>query len=415
MLMRFKHAVVVVMLLALSVGAFAGGGAVYRMVRRNDQSQSLALYGSVLRIAGRSPLSAPPAKLSKQTDLRPVDLFLKVEGRLRAHYYEKIEDDTRLAFGTADGMLDSLNDPYSRFLEPEQVQAYLDRQRGIYAGIGAVLGVRKYQAPEPTDPSKMTEEDKEAWPTYGDPEDANAIARKPDGTPLHLNEVYVISTMPGSPAEQARIQPGDAIRKVNGKLIFRRNLDSLDAMLLTARDGSVRLSITRPGVAKPIDLTVPLRETRVVPVSARVDDGVGVITVRTLGPGVADQVRAKARELLAARVNGIVLDLRRNGDGDYAEACALASAFVSGGTVAVVKEQGGKMVDVPAEGSETIKTPRLAALVDNTTSGPAEVLAAAIKARGAGRLLGTTTHGRVSRQELFRMPGGTAVLLTTGL
>ena len=91
MLMRFKHAVVVVMLLALSVGAFAGGGAVYRMVRR---SRSVARAWRSLRLGAGSPGARPSprrAKLSKQTDLRPVDLFLKVEGRLRAHYYERLK------------------------------------------------------------------------------------------------------------------------------------------------------------------------------------------------------------------------------------------------------------------------------------------------------------------------------------
>lgn len=417
MRIRLKHTAVMLALLVVSMGAFAAGQAVSRMVQQNERSRSLALYGSVLRIAGRSPLSLPPPNLAKQTDLRPVEIFLSVERKLRAHYYEKIEDDTVLALGTADGMLDSLGDPYSRFLEPEQLEAYLARQHGVYAGIGAVLGVRKYQPGTGSDQSKTApEEDKDAWPAYGDPEDSNAVARTADGTPLYLNEVYIVSTIPGGPAEEAGLQPGDAIRKVNGKLVFKRNLDSLDAMLLTPREGSVKLTVARKTVAKPITVTVPFRETRVDPVSARVVDGVGVIAVRTLGPGVADQVRAKAREMLSAHVNGLVLDLRRNADGSFAEACALAGAFVPSGVLASFKERGGKIVDVQAGSfGNVIEPPRLAVLVDDTTAGPAEAVAAALKARGAGRLLGTTTRGIAGRQELFRVPGGSGILLTTGL
>ncbi|HOM81687.1 MAG TPA: S41 family peptidase [Armatimonadota bacterium] len=414
-----RRAAWMLVLVGFVAGAFTAGGSAYRLVQRNRQTRSLEMYGSVLRIAGRSPLALPAGNLAKQTDLRPLDLFSNVERRLRANYYEKIENDTVLAFGTADNMLDSLGDPYSRYLEPDQLKAYAERQRGIYRGIGAVLDVRKEQPPanQSGKPEQgAPEEDEDSWPAYDDPVDLNSVARSPEGTPLYRYEVFVVATVPGGPAEAAGLLPGDVIRKVNGKFIFTKNLDTLERMLLMPVEGSVRLAIQREGTAKPIDLSVPMRETRVDLVTSRVVDGVGVITIRALGLGAADGVKAKLREMAASRVSGVVLDLRRNAEGTFEEACAVASLFVPQGPVAWLKEQGGKMRAVNASAPNgRPEERRLAVLIDDTTAGPAELVAAAVKGRGVGRLLGVTTRGRAGRQELFRMPGDSAILLTTGL
>lgn len=416
-----RRAAWVLALMAFVVGAFAAGGSAYRLAQHSRQARGLELYGSVLRIAGRSPLSLPAGNLSKQTDLRPLDLFSNVERRLRANYYEKIEDDTILAFGTVDNMIDSLGDPYSRFLEPDQLKAYAESQQGIFRGIGAVLGVRKEQTPPSDQESRRpepgsAEDDENSWPAYDDPVDANSVARSPDGTPLHRYEVFVVATVPGGPAEAAGLQPGDVLRKVNGKFIFTKNLDTLDRMLLMPTEGTVRLAIRREGTAKPIDASLTMRETRIEPVAGRTSEGVGVVTLRTLGPGAAAGVKARLGEMAAARVSGVVLDLRRNTAGSFEEACSVASLFAPEGPVTWLKEQGGKMRAIPAEaGGAPVKVERLAVLVDDTTAGPAELVAAAVKGRGVGRLLGVTTQGRAGRQELFRMPGDSAILLTTAL
>lgn len=418
-----KSTVAILALIAVTVGAFAAGTAAYRTVQRNQRSRSLVLYGSMLQIAGQAPLTASSSRLSQQVNLRPVELFSKVEQQLHAYYVEKIQDHSILAFGTADSMVDSLGDPASRFLEPAQLRAYTQRQEGVYAGIGAILAARRV----PLTPAKEgeggsaaeapLEEDPEAMPKYDDPVDLNTVEQDASGTPKARFEVFIAATVPGGPAEEAGLLPGDTIHKVNGKLVFARNLDSLDEMLAVPTSGSAKITVMRKGTPKPIEKTVPFRVTRLQPVSARKAGDVGVITLRGLGPGVADAVRARLRELQAGPVRGIVLDLRNVADGDFSEACAVANLFVTDGVLLKVKEAGGKWKDVPGNpaGTAATRINRLAVLVDETTAGPAEAVAAVVKARAVGHLIGGTTLGRAGRQQLFRTDGGTGVLLTTGL
>ncbi len=414
MRMVWRRSAVAAALLLFVIAAFVAGTAAYRVVRHNQQSQGLALYGSVLRVAMRSPLSLPSSSLSKQTDLRPLDTFTNVERRLRANYVEKIEDNTVLAFGTADNMLDSLDDPQSRFLEPEQLKAYSERLQGTYWGIGAVLATKERQLADDNKKEDQeedaapagSEDDRDAVPAFDDPFDINAVRY----------EVFVVTTMPGSPAEKAGLRAGDTLRKVNGKYIYAKNLDTLETVLLTKREGSIRVEVTRKATPKPFTLTVPFGVTRTPLVSGRVQDGVGIVNLRVVGPGAADALRAKVREMMTAHVSGIVLDLRRDGDGNVKEAIAVASTFIGDGSVATLKERGGKLVDVPTEAGRAIGSiPRLAVLVDETTNGPAELVAAALKARGVGRLFGTVTLGRAGRQEIFPLPGNAAALMTTAL
>lgn len=419
---RLKGAAVLAALALFAVGAFAAGRAGSRLVRRDEgRARDLALYASLVRFAGRSPLTVTSGGLSKQSDLRPLNVFGNVEQRLRANYYKKIEDNRTLAFGTADGMVDSLGDPYSRFFEPDQLKSYIDRQAGIYSGIGAILGVRRVPlktADELTqDERDQAVEDRNAMPAYDDPVDSDCVERNSDGNPVARFDVVITSVVPGGPAEGAGLRPGDVIHKVNGKLVFARNLDSLEEMLLVPTQGEVKISVLRKGVHKQIEATVPFRVTRIQPVvESRGADGAGVITIRTLGPGTADAVRTQVRSLLAARVPGIVLDLRKDGDGDFKEACRVASIFLSEGSVATVKAQGGKYAPVSVEpGLFVGKVAHVAVLVDETTSGPAELVAGALQARGVAKVVGQVTSGHAQRQELYRMPGDSGILLTTGL
>lgn len=404
-----------------TVAAFVAGQAAYKAVQKGERSRSLLMYGSVLRLAGRTPLAGSANTLAKQIDLRPYELFSKVEHQLYAYYVEKIHDSTPLAQGTADWMIDSLGDPYSRFLDPLQYEAYLARLKGDYAGIGALLACRRVPAgsgeedllrelirQEPP-PDRMPD-------LLFEPEDINTVQRDANGEVRYRFPVVVLAPVRGGPAEAAGLRPGDVVRKVNGKFTFRRNLDSLDEMLLVPRTGRVKLTVTRSGSPKPVDLEVPLALTHVPPVAARYHERVGIIAVRTMGPGVADEVRAKVREQTARGVSGIILDLRCNAEGEEAEVCRLASMFVPDGVLLRVKERGGQWRDVRADASRGVgKVNKLAVLVDETTAGPAEALAAVLKARGAGRLFGATTFGLGIRQTLFELPGKSAILLTTGL
>ncbi|MBI3945477.1 MAG: PDZ domain-containing protein [Armatimonadetes bacterium] len=408
-------------LLLFIVAAFAAGQAVCRVVQHGQRPNSLVMYGSVLRVAGRTPLVGPARSLADQTDLRPYELFSKVEHQLHAYYVEKIQDGTPLALGTADWMLDSLGDPYSRFLEAEQLSAYIRRLKGDYAGIGAALAAQRVPVRGDEDEVlrdlvRQEQESGHRPDLLLEAEDINAVERDGNSEVRYRFHIVVVATAPGGPAETAGLRPGDVIRKVDGKLVFRRNLDSLDGLLLVPTTGRVKLTVTRKGATKPVDLEVPLGITHVPPVAARRRDRAGVIAVRTLGPGVAEQVREKVREMVATGASGIVLDLRRNGEGDAAEVRSLASVFIRDGVLLRVKERGGQWRDVRADASRAVgRAPRLAVLVDGTTAGPAEAVAAALKVRGAGRLFGATTFGLGSRQALFDAPGKSGVLLTTGL
>jgi carboxyl-terminal processing protease len=142
--------------------------------------------------------------------------------------------------------------------------------------------------------------------------------------------------------------------------------------------------------------------------------GVGYVRVPSIGPRTADQLKSQIAEVSKSGATKIVIDIRRTASGSYDQGIALARLFVAKGTLALRETKGAPAKDTiaanPGDGAVTLPA---VLLMDNGTSGAAELFASALNGNQRADLVGEHTIGRTGIQKLVKLPGGSGLWLTT--
>lgn len=235
-------------------------------------------------------------------------------------------------------------------------------------------------------------------------------------TGLELTRQYylrVIAARDGSPAARAGIVPGDYIRAIDGQ--STRDTSVYEGMRrLAGKPGTkVTLAVLRGNAAEAHEVELMREALPPAPVRARVvQPGVGYLRVAEFTPKTPDQMRAEVAALSQQGAAQLVVDVRGTAFGDLDAGVAAARLFVANGTLTYRQERTkGKEPIAASAGDGSITVP-VALLVDNGTSGPAELFAAALSGNKRATLVGERTLGRAARQRLVRLPDGSALLLT---
>lgn len=299
-------------------------------------------------------------------------IFWEAWNKLKNDSADNVDNQT-LVYGAISGMLNSLNDPYTVYLKPDENKRFLEDISGEFEGIGV----------------EITE--------------VNGV-------------LTVVAPLPGSPAEKAGIRAKDIIITVNGEktkdLGFKATIDKIRGTSGT----EVTLSLSRPGTDGELSIKV-VREKITVP-SVTLDyktsgnKKIAVITVRQFGDDTASLFDKAASDILNAKPNGIILDLRNNPGGYLDGAVNLGSYFIDGGTIVTEVEKNDQKKDYKTVRRATLKDFPLAVLVNDGSASAAEILAGAIRDRDRGELIGTTTFGKGSVQILENLSDGSAVKIT---
>ncbi|MCR4404756.1 MAG: S41 family peptidase [Candidatus Acetothermia bacterium] len=292
--------------------------------------------------------------------------------RIRANFYrpERIEEQ-ELLYGAIRGMVEALDDPYSRFLTPEEYERFnaIDLN-GEFVGIGVQIGIR-------------------------------------DG------KVVVIAPLRGSPAEREGVRAGDIILEIDGRSTAGFTLDEAVALLRGEPGTAVTLKVQHlDGTIEEITI---IRELITLdPVDYRLEsDEIGYIRITTFNRKTAEEFNLALRDLLTVhRIGGLILDLRSNPGGLLDEALAVASAFVDQGPILNTTDRSGTRT-YSTQGN-SIPNLRVAVLIDRGTASAAEILAGAIQDHRMGVLVGERSFGKGLIQTPFTLSDSSAVILTTG-
>lgn len=233
---------------------------------------------------------------------------------------------------------------------------------------------------------------------------------------LELTRQYylrVIAARDGSPAALAGLRAGDYIRAIDGR--STRDTSVFEgARLLRGKAGStVRLTVLRGNAAEPHAVELTREDLGPVPARGRLAANLtGYVRIAEFGRQTADQVKAEVAALTRAGATRLVLDVRGAAFGDVDDGLATARLFVSEGVLAHRQDRDKARETISAAASDGAIALPLAVLVDFGTSGPGEVLAAALSGNGRATLVGERTMGRAARQKLVRLPDGSGLLLT---
>jgi len=225
--------------------------------------------------------------------------------------------------------------------------------------------------------------------------------------------IIVVSVLPDSPAAKAGVRSADIFESIAG--FTTRDMSVGQAMNLLSGDPGtgVKASVIRRGHAEPQEMDL-VREKVPAPrmTGQKIDPDILALRLPTFTTGRADDVRERLARAEKEGIHKLILDVRDCGRGDVAEAIALARLFVGSGNVASLQGQTVSRQDFAADPAKVVWKGPVSVLISSTTSGAAEVFAAAISANKRGDVVGERTFGLASEQKLITLDDGSAIFLT---
>jgi carboxyl-terminal processing protease len=224
----------------------------------------------------------------------------------------------------------------------------------------------------------------------------------------------IISARDGSPAAKAGLRTGDYIRAIDGRAT--RDMSAYEgARLLRGPNGSkVNLLVIRSNApAEPHEITLVRERPAGTEVTSRmVNPATGYVRLVEFSSNSPSRLKQAFEALEKTGAMRYVLDLRGTSRGDLDEGVAAARLFVKSGTLAVRQTKTGKEV-ISAQASDGSITAPMVLVVDQGTTGAAEVFAAALDGNSRADLVGDRTLGRAARQQLVKLPDGSGLLLSS--
>ena len=274
------------------------------------------------------------------------------------------------------GMFETLDDPYSAYLGPDEFATTLADISGEFEGIGARMSVEDGAGG--------------SCPVI---EEACALR--------------VIEVLPEAPALAAGLLAGDIVSAVDGRPLQGQTLEDAVGLIRGPRDSDVRLTIDRDGEV----LELAVRRGVIVSQDVRsavLEDGrIGYLRVDSFSSGAADSFESALRELLEAGLTELVVDVRGDPGGFVDAAVDIASQFIADGPVFWEEDAAGaqRAVEVSGGGLAVDPAIELVVLVDDGTASASEILAGALQDAGRAELVGEPTFGKGTVQEWTQLPG----------
>lgn len=289
-----------------------------------------------------------------------LDIFANIFRELNAYYVDDLKTDKLVRSGI-DAMLNSL-DPYTSYIDEEEMDSYRMLTTGKYGGIGALIR------------------------TNGDKDNRYVIIAEP---------------YEGSPAQRNGIMAGDKIVEIDGKPMKGKNTDDVSKMLKGTPGTDVRVLIERAGESKPLEKVIKREEIKLksVPYYGMLPDGkTGYIRFTSFTEGCSDAVESAIIDLRdQQKAKSIVLDLRDNPGGLLNEAVSVANIFINKGQEVVSTR--GRTADAEtksykANDATTDSNIPLAVLIDNGSASAAEIVSGTIQDLDRGIVIGERSYGK---------------------
>jgi carboxyl-terminal processing protease len=234
---------------------------------------------------------------------------------------------------------------------------------------------------------------------------------------LELTRQYylrVIAARDNSPAAKAGLRTGDYVRAIGD--VPTREMSVWEGMraLRGAVGSKVSLTVIRGNAADPhvVELTREVLPASDV-TSRMAAPGVGYIRVAAFGPNIASQVKTHVADVKKMGATKLVVDVRRTSTGEPEQGLAVAKLFVGKGTLAMREGKTLPREPITAGGGDGSITMPTAILIDNGTSGAAELFASALVGNQRAELIGEHTIGRAATQKLVKLPDGSGLWLST--
>lgn len=310
------------------------------------------------------------ATLEEHTDfkrLKPIsDVMKLVEDK-----YVKDVDPEKIIEGAIRGMVDSLGDPYSVFMNETEFQDFITAINGSFGGVGMVLSVDE-----------------------------------------NTGDIIVVSPIEETPAQRAGILPRDIIVKVNDSDLAGKSLDEAVKLLRGEKGTKVTVYIKRQDNTELLKFELVRDNIRVTTVKHEIiDNNIGYIKITSFDSQTYDEFKIALNNLRKQGIKGLVLDLRNNPGGSLYESVKIADEILGKGLIVYTEDRNKNKLEEYYSDDNKISVP-LAVLINENSASASEIVAGAIQDHKAGVLIGTKTFGKGSVQEVEPFDDGTGIKLT---
>ncbi len=305
---------------------------------------------------------------SSEKTYRDLGVYSEVLNRIHLDYVTE-PDLKKVTDGAIRGLLEAL-DPYSTYFTPSQYQEYLQHPDPGPASVGIFLSKR-------------------------------------------MGYATVVSVLPGSPAEKGGVKAGDLIDRVESSATREFSVVQIQRMLAGAPGTTVKLYVVREARGEPEAISLTRTLLNYPPVLAKtVDDGDGYLRVSTFDKGKAKEIAAKLKELQSSGAHKIILDLRNCAGGESQEAIDTANLFLDKGLITYLAGQRYPRQDITAHPTDAVSDLPLAVLINQSTAGPAELIASAVLGNKRGEVVGVRSFGVGVLQKTIPVGDGSGLLLS---
>jgi carboxyl-terminal processing protease len=225
--------------------------------------------------------------------------------------------------------------------------------------------------------------------------------------------IVVVSVVPDGPAEKASLRDGEILEAIAGFSTRDMSVGQATMLLQGAPGTPVKVAVVRRGKTEPQEITI--NRTVIGPqhvVADRVADDVGYVRLPAMETLDVTELREKLLQFDKQGLHKLVLDLRNCTRGQVPDAVSAAQLFLSSGKITALEGQTVPRKEFLAESDKVVWRAPVDVLISSSTSGAAEVLAAAIKGNKRGEVLGERTFGTASEQKTIPLDDGGALILT---
>lgn len=284
-------------------------------------------------------------------------------------YYDGDLSLSDAADGAKKGLVEATGDPYTVYLTAKEAEQFNDELNGeIGAGIGAEIAVR-------------------------------------------FDQPTVVRVLVDHPARAAGVQAGDVIHEVNGDSMDGKTAAETAEKIRGEEGTTVKLTVLREGEKKAFTITRKTIDNPSVQSEIKADN-IGYIKITRFDDQTADLARQAAQDLLAGSVNRIVLDLRGNGGGSLDASVDVAGLWLNDKVVVSERKEGTTVKEIRTGSDAVLAGTKTIVLVDESSASASEIVAGALQDHGAATLVGKTTFGKGTVQQLVNLEGGAVLKVT---
>ena len=279
-------------------------------------------------------------------------------------------DYQEMVYGAIEGMVYSLGDPYTVFLDPEESEIFNEDMKGSFSGIGVEIGFR----------DKL---------------------------------LTVIAPLKDSPGEKAGLLPGDKILKVDGEEIIGMSIDKAVSLIRGEKGTKVLLTIARDGLDELKDIEI-IRDTIILKTVEWevMENNIAHIKISQFKEETTFELDNKIGDILAIDPQGIIIDLRNNTGGYVGTVKEIAGRFLDRGEVVFIEDYGDEKSIHKTIGNKRFFDIPIVVLINEGSASASEILAGALRDNMGVKLVGKKTFGKGSVQELKHLKDGSSIKIT---